>query len=120
MGAGPKPGREREAQQTPEAHGLTNISSSTLVKNLPLGMRQRIEIVRALWRRPAVLLLDEATAALSDRGWLFGLVDRMLQANTSILYIRHKLDEIRRLCRRCVILRNGRKKIGEEAAEISD
>jgi len=67
-----------------------------------------------------VLLLDEATAALSDREWLFGLVDRMLQGNTSILYISHKLDEIRRLCRRCVILRNGRKVLESEVAEMSD
>ena len=111
---------EQEAEQILQAHDVTDISPAALVEDLPLGMRQRIEIVRALWRRPAVLLLDEATAALSDREWLFGLVDRMLQANTSILYISHKLDEIRRLCRRCVILRNGRKVLEDEVAEMSD
>jgi ribose transport system ATP-binding protein len=111
---------EQEAEQILQAHDVTDISPATLVEDLPLGMRQRIEIVRALWRRPAVLLLDEATAALSDREWLFGLVDRMLQANTSILYISHKLDEIRRLCRRCVILRNGKKVLEDEIAEMSD
>ena len=111
---------EKEAEQILQAHDVTDISPAALVEDLPLGMRQRIEIVRALWRRPAVLLLDEATAALSDREWLFGLVDRMLQANTSILYISHKLDEIRRLCRRCVILRNGRKVLEDEVAEMSD
>ena len=120
IGLVPKRQLEREVQQILEAHGVTDISSSTLVENLPLGMRQRIEIVRALWRRPAVLLLDEATAALSDREWLFGLVDRMLQGNTSILYISHKLDEIRRLCRHCVILRNGRKVLESEVSEMSD
>ncbi len=111
---------EREAEQILQEHGITDIPPSALVEDLPLGMRQRIEIVRALWRRPAVLLLDEATAALSDREWLFALVDRMLQANTSILYISHKIDEIRRLCRRCVILRNGRKVLGSEVATMSD
>jgi ribose transport system ATP-binding protein len=111
---------EQEAEQILQAHDVTDISPAALVEDLPLGMRQRIEIVRALWRRPAVLLLDEATAALSDREWLFGLVDRMLQANTSILYISHKLDEIRRLCQRCVILRNGRKVLEDEVAEMSD
>jgi len=120
LGLVPRRQIEQEAEQILQAHDVTDISPATLVEDLPLGMRQRIEIVRALWRRPAVLLLDEATAALSDREWLFGLVDRMLQANTSILYISHKLDEIRRLCRRCVILRNGRKVLEDEVAEMSD
>jgi ribose transport system ATP-binding protein len=120
LGLVPRRQIEQEAEQILRAHDITDISPAALVEDLPLGMRQRIEIVRALWRRPAVLLLDEATAALSDREWLFGLVDRMLQANTSILYISHKLDEIRRLCRRCVILRNGRKVLEDEIAEMSD
>ena len=54
-------------------------------------------------------LLDEPTAALSDREWLFRLIDAVLARGTSILYITHRLDEVRRLCQRCVILRNGKK-----------
>jgi ribose transport system ATP-binding protein len=120
LGLVPRRRIEQEAEQILQAHGVTDISPAALVEDLPLGMRQRIEIVRALWRCPAVLLLDEATSALSDREWLFGLVDRMLQANTSILYISHRLDEIRRLCRRCVILRNGRKVLENEISKMSD
>jgi ribose transport system ATP-binding protein len=120
LGLVPKRRIEREAEQILQEHGVTDIPPSALVEDLPLGMRQRIEIVRALWHRPTVLLLDEATAALSDREWLFALIDRMLQANTSILYISHKIDEIRRLCRRCVILRNGRKVLDSEVATMND
>src|ERR1700721_984040 len=58
---------EGEAGRILDQHGVTDIAPSTLVEDLPLGIRQKIEIVRALWRRPAVLLLDEPTAALSDR-----------------------------------------------------
>ena len=69
---------------------------------------------------PSVLLLDEPTSALSDREWLFGLIDRVLKEGVSILYITHKLDEIRRLCRRCIILRNGRKVLDSDVAAMSD
>lgn len=111
---------ELEAEQLLHAHGVTDIAPGALVENLPLGMRQRVEIVRALWRHPTLLLLDEATAALADREWLFGLIDRTLKEGTSILYISHKIDEIRRLCQRCVILRNGMKVLESEVAAMSD
>ena len=111
---------EKRAAEILEAHGVSDIAPSALIGDLPLGMRQRIEIVRALHRRPSVLLLDEPTAALSDREWLFGLVERVLESGSSVLYISHKLDEIRRLCRRCVILRNGRKVLDSHVSEMSD
>jgi ribose transport system ATP-binding protein len=101
-------------------YGVTDIPPSALIADLPLGMRQRVEIVRALRRQPSVLLLDEPTAALSDREWLFQLVERVQQSGGSVLYISHKLDEIRRLCRRCVILRNGRKVLDSQVSTMSD
>lgn len=111
---------ERDAAAILESHGVTDIAPGRLVEELPLGMRQKVEIVRALRHRPAVLVLDEATAALSDREWLFKLVDDVVGKGTSVLYISHKLDEIRRLCQRCVILRNGRKVLESEVAAMSD
>ena len=111
---------EADAEQVLQQHGVTDISPSALVGDLPLGMRQKVEIVRAFSHRPAVLLLDEPTAALSDRQWLFSLIARALRDRTSILYISHKLDEIRALCSRCVILRNGRKVLDSEVAALSD
>jgi ribose transport system ATP-binding protein len=100
---------EEETATVLHQHGVSGVSPSTLVSDLPLGTRQRIEIVRAMLQKPRVLLLDEPTAALSDREWLFGLIDTLIARGTSILYVTHRLDEVRRLCQRCVILRNGKK-----------
>jgi ribose transport system ATP-binding protein len=120
VGLVPRRRIEREAEQILHAHGVTDISPAAFIEDLPLGMRQRVEIVRALWRHPTLLLLDEATAALSDREWLFGLIERAVKQGTCVLYISHKIDEIRRLCRRCVILRNGRKVLESDVAAMTD
>ncbi len=111
---------ERQAAAILAAHGVVDIPLDIPVGDLPLGQRQRVEIVRAMFREPRLLLLDEPTAALTDREWLFDLIGGAAQRGTSILYISHKLDEIRRLCRRCVILRNGRKVRESPVAEMSD
>jgi ribose transport system ATP-binding protein len=111
---------EDAAARVLEEHDASEISPSIPVADLSLGMRQRVEIIRALRQRPRVLLLDEPTAALSDREWLFRLMDRVVAQGVAILYVSHKLDEIRRLCRRCVILRNGRKVSDAQVAEMSD
>ena len=115
-------GREmrRRAEATLTRWGGSDIRPSDVVGTLPLGTRQRVEIIRALTRNPSVLLLDEPTSALSDREWLFGLIDSVLKEGVSVLYITHKLDEIRRLCRRCIILRNGRKVLDSDVAAMSD
>ena len=113
-------GLEQAAAQIMDDHDAPDIDPAALVGDLSLGMRQRVEIIRAMRQRPQVLLLDEPTAALSDREWLFRLLDRTVAQGTAILYISHKLDEIRRLCRRCVILRNGRKVLDAHTADMSD
>ncbi len=111
---------EREAKTLLAEYGITEIDPAAPVADLPLGQRQRLEIVRAMFRRPRLLLLDEPTAALSDRDWLFALIARVLAEGTSVLYISHKLDEIRRLCSRCIILRNGSKVLDRAVADMSD
>ncbi len=100
---------EEEAGAVLKGYNVFDVSPSALVSDLPLATRQRIEIVRAALGEPRVLLLDEPTAALTDREWLFGLIDTFIARGTSILYVTHRLDEVRRLCQRCVILRNGTK-----------
>jgi len=80
------------------------------VQELSVGERQRVEIVRALLAAPQLLILDEPTSVLTpaavDR--LFETLRRIAAAGCSILYISHKLDEVRALCRRCTVLRAGR------------
>jgi ribose transport system ATP-binding protein len=120
MGLVSKRQLRRRAEATLARWGVSDIRPSDIVGALPLGMRQRVEIIRALARDPSLLLLDEPTSALSDREWLFGLIDRVLREGVSVLYITHKLDEIRRLCRRCIILRNGRKVLDSDLSAMSD
>ena len=111
---------ERFAQQALDEFGVRGISPFTLVGDLSLGERQRLEILFALMHRPRLLLLDEPTAALSDREWLFGILDRLTAAGTAVLYISHKLDEIRRLCTRFTILRNGQHISTTRVSDLSD
>ncbi len=89
------------------AYGVGGIDPRSLVAELSLAQRQQIEIVRALNLRPRLLVLDEPTAALAQPEWLFEAVERMAARGTAVLYITHRLAEVRRLCVRATVLRNG-------------
>src|SRR6202046_1356511 len=75
------------------------------------GERQRIEIVRALMQNPKFLTLDEPTAVLTpqEADQLFIVLERLKAEGRAILYISHKLDEVKRLCDTATILRGGKK-----------
>ncbi len=90
-----------------ERFGL-RLSPSAIVAGLTLAERQRLEITRAFACNPKVLILDEPTAALAETDWLFGLVRQATAAGASVLYISHRLAEVRELCQRATVLRNGR------------
>ncbi len=80
------------------------------VHTLSVGERQRVEIVRALMTGPKLLILDEPTSVLTPQAVekLFVTLRQLAQEGCSILYISHKLDEIRALCHHCTVLRGGR------------
>ena len=80
------------------------------VHSLSVGERQRVEIVRALLTKPQLLILDEPTSVLTPRAVdkLFVTLRQLADNGCSILYISHKLDEIRALCHHCTVLRAGR------------
>jgi simple sugar transport system ATP-binding protein len=80
------------------------------VHTLSVGERQRVEIVRALLTEPRLLILDEPTSVLTPQAVerLFVTLRRLAASGCSILYISHKLDEIRALCTACTVLRGGR------------
>jgi general nucleoside transport system ATP-binding protein len=80
------------------------------VHSLSVGERQRVEIVRALLTNPKLLILDEPTSVLTPQAVqkLFDTLRQLAFEGCSILYISHKLDEIRALCHSCTVLRGGK------------
>ncbi|OYV29063.1 MAG: ABC transporter, partial [Acidocella sp. 20-61-6] len=80
------------------------------VHDLSVGERQRIEIVRCLLQNPKLLIMDEPTSVLTPQEVqkLFGTLRRLAAEGCSILYISHKLEEIRALCERATIMRLGK------------
>jgi len=80
------------------------------VYSLSVGERQRIEIVRCLLQEPRLLIMDEPTSVLTPQEVerLFETLRRLRDEGCTILYISHKLDEIRALCERATVLRGGR------------
>lgn len=81
------------------------------VYTLSVGIRQRIEIVRCLLQEPSLLIMDEPTSVLTPQEVteLFATLNVLADSGMAILYISHKLEEIRTLCRGATILRNGKK-----------
>ncbi|MCD2185040.1 ABC transporter ATP-binding protein [Rhizobium sp. GN54] len=80
------------------------------VHALSVGERQRVEIIRCLMTDPKLLILDEPTSVLPPQsvGKLFETLRRLRDGGVSILFISHKLEEIRAICDRATILRAGR------------
>jgi len=92
-----------------ESYGL-DIDPLRPVHSLSVGERQRVEIIRALMGKPELLILDEPTSVLTPQAVdkLFITLRQLAAQGCSILYISHKLDEIRALCSQCTVLRGGR------------
>jgi len=80
------------------------------IHTLSVGERQRVEIVRCLLQDPRLIILDEPTSVLTPQAVakLFETLRRLAAEGCSILYISHKLDEIRALCHKATVLRAGR------------
>jgi simple sugar transport system ATP-binding protein len=96
-----------------EAYGLP-LSPDRIVGDLSAGERQRVEIIRCLLQEPKLLIMDEPTSVLTPQEVeiLFKTLRKLSAEGTAILYISHKLEEIRSLCDHATILRLG-KVVGE-------
>lgn len=92
-----------------EGYGLP-LDPDRLVGDLSAGERQRVEIIRCLLQDPRLLIMDEPTSVLTPQEVkiLFGTLRQLAREGTSILYISHKLEEIRALCDGATILRRGK------------
>jgi ABC-type uncharacterized transport system ATPase subunit len=98
--------RVRELSQR---YGL-ELHPERTVHDLSVGERQRVEILRALMSSPRILILDEPTSVLTPQAVerLFDTLRQLAADGVSVVFISHKLDEIRRLATRCAVMRAGR------------
>ena len=92
-----------------QEYGL-DVDPQRPVHTLSVGEMQRVEIIRALLTRPELLILDEPTSVLTPQAVekLFVVLKKLASEGCSILYISHKLHEIRELCSACTVLRAGK------------
>ncbi|OGV60823.1 MAG: hypothetical protein A2283_20210 [Lentisphaerae bacterium RIFOXYA12_FULL_48_11] len=86
-----------------------DIDPGEKIKNLSIGNRQLVEIVKAIHSNPEILIMDEPTSSLSQAeiDILFTLLRKLKSAGCTILYISHKLEEIFAICESLTVLRNG-------------
>ena len=98
----------RQARGVADRMGL-EISLDAEISELSLADRQMVAIARAMAHEPKVLILDEPTSSLSsaEANRLFSVIDRLRQEGVAILYISHRMSDIRRLANRIICLRDG-------------
>jgi ribose transport system ATP-binding protein len=91
------------------------------VRSLRVSEKQLVEIAKAISQRVTALILDEPTASLTQRETerLFQIIESFAKAGVAILYVSHRLEEVKRLAHRISILRDGRLVTTQEAAELS-
>ena len=97
-----------QARAVSESYGLP-LDVGSLVADLSVGERQRIEIVRCLMQDPALVIMDEPTSVLTpqEAERLFTVLRALKAEGRTVLYISHKLEEVRALCDRAIIMRGG-------------
>lgn len=98
-----------KARTIGDSYGLP-LDPDALVGDLSVGERQRIEIIRCLLQEPDLIILDEPTSVLTpqEADRLFVTLERLKSEGKSILYISHRLEEVKRLCDKATVLRHGK------------
>ena len=99
----------RRIRDVSRQYGLP-LDPSALVADLSVGERQRVEIVRCLLADPRIIILDEPTSVLTpqEASQLFVTLRKLAGEGRAILYISHRLEEVRELCQTATILRHGK------------
>ncbi len=87
-----------------------NVNPDAKVEDLGVGVRQRVEILKALYRQSDILVLDEPSAVLSlfEAEELFGIIRGLAASGTTVIFITHKLNEVLEVADRITVLRRGR------------
>jgi simple sugar transport system ATP-binding protein len=92
-----------------EQYGL-EVNPDALIQDLAVGVQQRVEIIKALYRNADILILDEPSAVLTpqETEGLFRVMESLVERGVSIIFITHKLKEVLRICDTITVLRTGR------------
>ncbi|GGC97421.1 putative ABC transporter ATP-binding protein YufO [Pontibacillus salipaludis] len=99
---------EAEVQEISERYGL-KVDPTAKIKDISVGMQQRVEILKTLYRGADILILDEPTAVLTPQEIheLIEIMRTLIKEGKSIILITHKLKEIMEVCDRCTVIRKG-------------
>lgn len=128
LGKEPKKGilydKKEAIKMTEEVSKLYNlkVDPNVLVRDLSIGYKQRVEILKMLLHGAKVLLLDEPTAVLTPQETeeLFKQLKELKNKGFSIVFISHKLNEVKEICDRITVLRSGESKITTDVKDLSE
>jgi general nucleoside transport system ATP-binding protein len=110
----------RDVRELSERYGL-NVNPDAYVENLPVGIQQRVEIIKALLREASVLILDEPTSVLTpgETEDLFRVIRELKAGGRSIVFISHKLKEVQAIADTITVIRRGAV-VGERPPTATD
>jgi ribose transport system ATP-binding protein len=118
--------KRREAERIVSAHldkmGLGSVNPNSAIRDLDLALRQKLEIARAIFRQPRILLLDEPTSTLSgpDIVWLGKIIADAKASGVSVIFISHRMPEVQEFCEYLTVFRNGKDIGTARVGELSE
>jgi simple sugar transport system ATP-binding protein len=114
-------GAEKRVAQLSETYGLA-VDPCVKIENITVGMQQRVEILKILYRDADILIFDEPTAVLTPQeiDELLAILRRLKAEGKTVLFITHKLREIKAAADRCTILRRGKSIDTVDVAKVSE
>lgn len=100
---------EKDVREISERYGLS-VDPQAKISDITVGMQQRVEILKTLYRGAEILIFDEPTAVLTPQeiGELIQIMKTLINEGKSIILITHKLKEIMEVCDRCTVIRKGK------------
>ena len=100
---------EKKVRELSERYGL-HVDPRAKIKDISVGMQQRVEILKTLYRGAEIIIFDEPTAVLTPQeiDELIQIMRNLVNEGKSIIFITHKLKEIKAICDRCTIIRRGK------------
>jgi len=117
-----RPTQRRQAEAALARAGASDIDPLAKVRDLPLSRQQMVELAKGLAREPRILILDEATSALTaaDVARVIDVLRRLREEGLALIFISHRMHEVKALADECTVYRNGRHVMSFEAGTRTD